>query len=452
MDFVFSDFGSAFRTGNGYELAQSLSPAVEKDTLKMIWKATNHHQAKEYLRRNLKRETHISNKELDAWTEVFYHYWLAAGAILAVQGDVIAPGTPSWTKVYEAWKDLSISLTRGYRSAGFGAWTIPCLYVAGKFLRVFAIKADKDRNSKPADENAMTLQDDFDPEAEANQNLEDCARQLNAIFSLCLMDRSPLEDSKKWGIYYIINLLFKTYFRLNQASLSRNILKNLHANEKDMPTLSQFPKSQQVTFKYYEGVLFFLEENYIEAEKRLADALDLCHKDQMRNKELILTYLIPCHLLTSHTLPKPALLEPYPHLQKLFLPLAQCIKKGDLYAFDQALKEGEDEFVKRRIYLPLERTHDICLRNLLRKVFIAGGFEDPKPEAPDAPPVRRTRVTVPEFTAAVNISSKQQVDTDEVECQLANMIYKGLMKGYIARERQIVVLSKKNDAFPGTGV
>lgn len=187
--------------------------------------------------------------------------------------------------MYEAWKDLSISLTRGYRSAGFGAWTIPCLYVAGKFLRVFAIKADKDRNSKPADEDAMTLQDDFDPEAEANQNLEDCARQLNAIFSLCLMDRSPLEDSKKWGIYYIINLLFKTYFRLNQASLSRNILKNLHANEKDMPALNQFPKSQQVTFKYYEGVLFFLEENYIEAEKRLADALDLCHKDQMRNKE-----------------------------------------------------------------------------------------------------------------------------------------------------------------------
>lgn len=106
------------------------------------------------------------------------------------------------------------------------------------------------------------------------------------------------------------------------------------------------------------------------------------------------------------------------------MPLAQCIKKGDLYAFDQALKEGEDEFVKRRIYLPLERTHDICLRNLLRKVFIAGGFEEPKPEAPDAPPVRRTRVTVPEFTAAINISSKQQVDTDEVECQLANMIYK----------------------------
>lgn len=32
------------------------------------------------------------------------------------------------------------------------------------------------------------------------------------------------------------------------------------------------------------------------------------------------------------------------------------------------------------------------------------------------------------------------------------MFSQGLMKGYIARERQIVVLSKKGDAFPGTGV
>lgn len=139
-------------------------------------------------------------------------------------------------------------------------------------------------------------------------------------------------------------------------------------------------------------------------------------------------------------------MEPYPRLQKLFSPLAQCIKKGDLYAFDQALKDGEEEFVKRRIYLPLERAHDICLRNLLRKVFIAGGFEDPKPEASDAAaaPSRRTRVTVPEFTAAINISSKQQVDSDEVECQLANMIYKVSPRGVV---RTMVVAPEQPTHF-----
>ena len=92
------------------------------------------------------------------------------------------------------------------------------------------------------------------------------------------------------------------------------------------------------------------------------------------DKRLILTYLIPCHLLTTHTLPTQALLQPYPRLQNLFLPLSRCIKQGDLSGFDAALAAGEDEFVKRRIYLTLERGRDIALRNLLRKVFVAGGL------------------------------------------------------------------------------
>ncbi|KAI7786676.1 cop9 signalosome complex subunit 12 [Diaporthe eres] len=450
MDFIFQDFSIATAEGNGYQLAQTLSPELPAETLKIIWKSTNHNDARGYIRRNLKNGSSplkVSNQEIDAWTDVYLSYWTAVGAILAVQGDIIAPGKPSWTTVYQAWKDMTLFLKRGYQEFGFEAWTIPCLYTAGKYLRVFAIKADDERGLNAADSGAANLGDDFDPEMEAHQTLEECARHLNGLFSLCLTDRAPVQESRKWAIYYIINLLFKTYFKLNKARLSRTILKNLHAYKGNMPQLDQFPKSQQVTFKYYEGVLFFLEENYVEAEKRLAEALGLCHKDAQRNKELILTYLIPCHLLTTQTLPTHALLDPYPRLQKLFLPLAQCIKRGDLYAFDQALKEGENEFVKRRIYLPLERSHDTCLRNLLRKVFIAGGT------VPDVdPPTRRTRIPTAEFTAAISLSSKQQVDSDEVECLLANMIYKGFMKGYIARSAQFVVLSKKNDAFPNTGV
>lgn len=136
----------------------------------------------------------------------------------------------------------------------------------------------------------------------------------------------------------------------------------------------------------------------------------------------ILTYLIPCHLLTTHTLPSSKLLEPFPRLQKLFLPLSRCIRTGDLRNFDLALQEGEEEFVRRRIYLTLERGRDIALRNLLRKVFIAGGFEEAK-EAGVAP-VRRTRVPVAEFAAAISLGSQESVDPDEVECLLANMIYK----------------------------
>ena len=87
-----------------------------------------------------------------------------------------------------------------------------------------------------------------------------------AFWSSLITSRAPLEESRKWGIYFVINLLFKTYFKLNSASLSRTILKTLAVyNDKgDMPPLEMFPKSQRVTFKFYEGVLFFLEENYLQ--------------------------------------------------------------------------------------------------------------------------------------------------------------------------------------------
>jgi COP9 signalosome complex subunit 12 len=155
---------------------------------------------------------------------------------------------------------------------------------------------------------------------------------------------------------------------------------------------------------------------------KYSSGISLNERGTYSPRRLILTYLIPCHLLTTHTLPTLALLSDYPHLQTLFLPLSRCIKKGDLSGFDAALIAGEEEFVKRRIYLTLERGRDIALRNLLRKVFIAGGFEEAK-EA-NAPPVRRTRIPVAEFGAAISIGSKETMDNDEVECLLANMIYK----------------------------
>lgn len=195
-----------------------------------------------------------------------------------------------------------------------------------------------------------------------------------------------------------------------------------------MPPFEAFPKAHQVTFKYYSGVLSFLEEDYQQAEEHLTEAWKLCHKDSKKNCELILTYLIPCHLLNTHTLPSAALLAPFPRLQRLFVPLATCIKKGDLAGFDSALAAGEEEFVKRRIYLTLERGRDIVLRNLFRKVFLAGGFEPLKDGQSEQDKLRRTRIPVAEFGAALNLSMHcregESIDNDEVECLLANMIYK----------------------------
>lgn len=42
------------------------------------------------------------------------------------------------------------------------------------------------------------------------------------------------------------------------------------------------------------------------------------------------------------------------------------------------------------------------------------------------------------------------VDAEEAECYVANMIYKGFIRGYISHEKQTVVLAGTN-AFPRVG-
>ena len=82
-------------------------------------------------------------------------------------------------------------LIRGYNNCNFAAWTIPSLYMVGKYLRLFAIKSDAERTRMAGliPTGASLMQDDFDPEAEKQGQLRDCEQHLKRIFTLCLNDR-----------------------------------------------------------------------------------------------------------------------------------------------------------------------------------------------------------------------------------------------------------------------
>ncbi|MCJ1339292.1 COP9 signalosome (CSN) subunit [Bachmanniomyces sp. S44760] len=429
MDILFRDFQQAHLLGSGPLLSTTIAPIAppnDPTRLENIFRSSNalsiHQDVRSGLLAHSNTALRFSKAEGTAWVEVYVAYWKSTGELLSIENT----RNRDWVKVYESWKELTNALIRGYSGAGFLAWTIPCLYIAARYLRVFAIKADEHSSSLDNLTFNAGAQDDITDDYGKNEHLEDAARVINRIFTICISDRAPLEESRKWGLYFTTNLLFKTYFKLNSISLSKNILRALQAGKADMPPMEAFPKSHIVTFNYYVGVILFLEEDYANAERHLTDAMNMCHRAATRNRELILTYLIPCHLLTTHTLPTAHLLGRHPRLQFLFGDLNHCIKKGDLAGFDVALAAGEDEFVKRRVYLTLERGRDITLRNLLRKVFLNGGFEEAKP-GDDASSVRRTRVSLAEFVAAIRLGSQAQgekLEDDEVECLLANMIYK----------------------------
>lgn len=320
MDYLVDEFSQAHKTGNGYQVAQvflPIPPLGKPDRLRKVVRSSNHATIKKDTNKAIRKSPYLSDMahdELAGWTEILVAYWKALNELVPLLDPsqktnrvrkyevtrqptqsllwLTGQKTPCWTQVYELWKDFTSQIIRGYTNYGFQAWSIPCLYVAGKHLRLYAIKSDEERAQTPVQEKGTSFADDFSPETETHGQLRDCEQQLKRIFTLCLTDRfvslanhdihggrqgrawltyanrAPIEESRKWGIYFVINLLFKTYFRLKSPSLSRTILKAINAYQGDMPSIRAFPKSQRVTFQYYAGVLAFLEENYVEVRQR----------------------------------------------------------------------------------------------------------------------------------------------------------------------------------------
>lgn len=69
-----------------------------------------------------------------------------------------------------------------------------------------------------------------------------------------------MHESRKWAVYCIANLQFRTYFKLKTITLCKNLIKSIAAN--DMPPWEQYPKAHSVTYMYYCGVIAFLQEDY----------------------------------------------------------------------------------------------------------------------------------------------------------------------------------------------
>ncbi|GAA5836176.1 hypothetical protein JCM11251_007388 [Rhodosporidiobolus azoricus] len=351
------------------------------------------------------------------------------------------------------------------RDAATG-WLLPVLYQVCKDLRLVATKADQ----------RLVAQG-----LKAGK-LEEASRLLQKCFSCCLNDRSPDPlVSRKMGTYYLATLLYKTYFQLNSTALCRNIIRGITAV--DLPPLSSFPTAHRVTYTYYMGVFAFLREDYGEAERLFTQALGETHRKVGRNIDLILDYLIPLLLLrgvlpyvpsysSSSTSSKPRLKPSLTLFQRpssaslslshrsLFSPFCEAVKRGDVAAYDAHLADPKVEraLMRRGTYLVVERAREGAVRGGLKKAWILEG----KPARMPIETFRKyynaaQRVRTPSSAAegaaskpeevAADVQAPYELDGEEMECLLANMIHKGLMKGYISHAHQLVVLSKEKP-FP----
>jgi hypothetical protein len=111
--------------------------------------------------------------------------------------------------------------------------------------------------------------------------MEDAARTMNKGFSLCATDRvTAPQISRKWGVYFMANILFRAYFRLDTTHLCANVIRSI--GSADCPPFEYYPMPDKVTFMYYNGILSFYNEQFKDAAVNLSFAFN--NAQGMRNK------------------------------------------------------------------------------------------------------------------------------------------------------------------------
>ncbi|KAF9159806.1 COP9 signalosome (CSN) subunit [Actinomortierella ambigua] len=331
--------------------------------------------------------------------------------------------SPSWEdqvdytstdELGQTWGEVAASVVKVSRAVKENKWVVAYNHQAAAvnaFLRDFSSQSDWALDPLfTLCRDLRSTADEADKELVAGGDkplkLEDCARILNKAFTACITDRAPMRESRKWGTYYMIGLLFRTYFKLKSLNLCKNVLRAVSVSE--LPNLSEFPKAHQVTFRYYTGVLSFYKEEFKKAEEDLQPALAMTPKKYHKNRRLILHYLIPLKMMRG-ILPAKRILKEFPELNRIYGPLSTAIKTGNLRLFDDTLTTESNVLIAVGTYLAVERCRIVAMRQLFKKVFLLTGKE--------------TRISFDQFGTALRFVGVD-VDAEEIECYLANMIAK----------------------------
>ncbi|KAI3648092.1 hypothetical protein MP228_005946 [Amoeboaphelidium protococcarum] len=276
----------------------------------------------------------------------------------------------------------------------------------------------------------------------SQKHLEEASRMVMKAFTSCINDRSPLEHSRKWGTYKIMVLLFKCYRKLGTLNLSKNSI--LAIRNAKLPADEDFDAQDIVQFKFYLASYLFWSEQYALALEEFlfvwkhVSRLQNCPKVQ----HAVLEQLIPLQLINgSLMLTKPQFLcdnvEELDRLCDEHVALALIVKSGNVPKLKSIFAAGAGSQpvmqvarLSSKSYLVLERAMLVCWRNLLKRVYVAND--------------KSSRMPLDHIAIALSLFEPQfKLSGIEIECVVANLIYKNMVKGYISHEKQILVLSNK---------
>ncbi|XP_057765815.1 enhanced ethylene response protein 5-like [Salvia miltiorrhiza] len=311
---------------------------------------------------------------------------------------------------YVAFEKASNAIIQEFRNWET-AWALEALYVIAYEIRILAERADIELASI----------------GKTPEKLKGAGSFLMKVFGV-LAGKGP----KRVGALYVTCQLFKIYFKLGTVHLCRSVIRSIETAR--IFDFEEFPVRDKVTYMYYTGRLEVYNENFPAADHKLSYALAHCSRKKEANIRMILKYLVPVKLSIG-ILPRASLLEKF-NLNE-YNDVVLALKRGDLRLLRHALEEHEDRFLRSGVYLVLEKLELQVYQRLVKKIYIMQKEKDPN---------KAHQIKLDVIVKALRWL-EIDMDVDEVECIMAILIYKNLMKGYFAHKSKVVVLSKQ-DPFP----
>lgn len=320
---------------------------------------------------------------------------------------------------YAAATGALAAMTREFR-ASESAWVVDPLLALARGLRSAAGEADAAAAAA----------------GKAASKLSDAGSQLMKVFSAAFL--SPSRD-KKLATLGVVNQAFAVYFKLNTLRLCKNMIASVESANA-LP-LDSYAVGQRVTYRFYTGRLAVFDEQYAKAAADLSLSLAECPRRAAANRARILQYLLPVKLLLGQ-LPSPTLLARHPGLAAYYAPVAEAVRRGDVRSLDAALEAHQASFIRAGTYLLLEKLRAGVHRTLLKKIHLIQKQRDA---------ARAHQLPIALFQRALAWLGSP-AELDEVECILANLIYRRYVKGYISHKARVIVLSKQTPFPPLSSV
>lgn len=102
MDALLDPFKAAWKEGNGYALADTLTPiepASDPQRLLRFWTSTNYHSFERDIGAHIFYGNSFSKDEGKGWVEVYAAFWEAVGEILIIEDQVSGRSSVSQSRL-----------------------------------------------------------------------------------------------------------------------------------------------------------------------------------------------------------------------------------------------------------------------------------------------------------------------------------------------------------------